>query len=57
MENCKIKDGDNLYLLTYRWADIDGNVTVMKTGTSIWGVDKAKGAGSAGYTRERHHPI
>ena len=39
VENYKIKDGDNLYLLTYRWVINDGNVTLMKTGAKIWGVE------------------
>ena len=39
VENCKIKDGNNLYLLTYRWTDDEGDVIVLKTGTHTWGVE------------------
>ena len=39
VENCEIKDGDNLYLLTYRWTQDEGDVFVMKTGSHIWGVE------------------
>ena len=39
VENCKIKDGDNLYLLTYRWTQDEDDVLVLKTGSHIWGVE------------------
>ena len=39
VENCKIKDGDNLYLLTYRWTQDKGDILVMKTDSHIWGVE------------------
>ena len=41
VENYKIKDGDNLYLLTYRWLHDEGDVTVLKskTKTKLQGVE------------------
>ena len=36
----EIKDGDNLYLLTYRWTYNEGDVTVEKTGKQLEGVER-----------------
>ena len=40
VERCKIQDGDKLYLLTYRWMYKEYDVTVMKTGMKLSGVEK-----------------
>ena len=39
VERCKIQDGDNLYLLTYRWVRNECDVTVKKTGRKIQDVE------------------
>ena len=39
VNNCNIKDGDNLFLLTYRWLYDEGDVTVLKTKSKIEGVE------------------
>ena len=39
VEDCKLKDGDNLYLLSYRWLSNQGVVTVRKTGMNLQGVE------------------
>ena len=37
--NCQIKDGDKLYLLTYRWLHNEVDVTVLKSKTKLQGVE------------------
>ena len=39
VENYKIKDGDNLFLLTYTWTLNEGDVKVMKTGRKVHGAE------------------
>ena len=39
VERCKIRDGDRLYLLTYRWVRNEYDVTVKKTGRKIQDVE------------------
>ena len=39
VDNCNIKDGNNLFLLTYRWLHHEGDVTVLKTKSKIEGVE------------------
>ena len=39
VEDCKLKDGDKLYLLSYRWLSNQGVVTVRKTGMNLHGVE------------------
>ena len=39
VEDCKLKDGDKLYLLSYRWLSNQGVVTVRKTGMNLQGVE------------------
>ena len=39
VENCKIKDGDHLFLLTYTWTLNEGDVKVMKTGRKLHGAE------------------
>ena len=39
VDNCNIKAGDNLFLLTYRWLYDEGDVTVLKTKSKIEGVE------------------
>ena len=40
VEYHEIKDGDNLYLLTYRWTYNEGDVTMEKTGKQLEGVER-----------------
>ena len=40
VEYQKIKNGDNLYLLTYRWTYNEGDVTVEETGKQLEGVER-----------------
>ena len=40
VEYHEIKDGDNLYLLTYRWTYNEGDVTVEETGKQLEGVER-----------------
>ena len=37
--NCQIKDGDKLYLLTYRWTDNKPDVILTKTKSKLQGVE------------------
>ena len=39
VENYKIKDGDNLLMLTYTWTLNEGDVKVLKTGRKIHGAE------------------
>ena len=39
VDNCKIKDNDRLYLLSYKWAQ-NLKVAVMKTRRELWGLEK-----------------
>lgn len=39
VEDCKLKHGDKLYLLSYRWLSNQGVVTVRKTGMNLQGVE------------------
>ena len=41
VDGCKIKDGDMLFMLSYRWLSVDGHVTVYKNGIKIQGVEAA----------------
>ena len=40
VENHDIKDGDNLYLLTYRWTYYEGEITVKGTDEELQGVER-----------------
>ena len=39
VEQCKIKDGDKLHLLLYRWVDQECNVTLRKAKSKVKGVE------------------
>ena len=39
VDNYKIKDGDKLYLFSYKWLHSEVDVTVLKTNTKIQGVE------------------
>ena len=39
VKDCKLKDGDKLYLLSYRWLSNQGVITVRKTGMNLQGVE------------------
>ena len=40
VDNCNIKDGDRLYLLSYKWAQNNLKVTVKKTGRELYGLEE-----------------
>ena len=39
VECCTLKDGDKLFLLSYRWLTYEGDVTVRKNGAKVQGVE------------------
>ena len=39
VEECMLEDGDKLFLLSYRWLSIQGDVIVRKTGAKLQGVE------------------